>query len=326
MESNSIIELQLSDNGELPTMYDIIESSPGSWHKNLKSTCIEMGKNGIFTGVYKSIDVNLHTDIADEVEYHDETIETEIHIGNINFIFNNDGKLLVTIETDEGFIDFICDFIVRLEECSLFFKNPVLTEYELLWPKEQKLKFERENKIFKYFMSKSIVFRNDPYNNSFLPLNCVNIKRIEPYNAKENLEYVTMAISLTLWVNKLEKSIWARSDKGYHKGFSSEIFFRSISHLNSFLKGLQSGGKFELQIIEDSIDRSLYLLKRKDNKAICNEDLQYLGFKLMREKVESDPYDDYDFDSRKESWYAMTDGQYGDMPDGFDGDYDFLGF
>lgn len=36
-------------------------------------------------------------------------------------------------------------------------------------------------------------------------------------------------------------------------------------------------------------------------------------------------YED-DFDYRKESWYAMTDGQYGDMPDGFDGDYDWLGY
>ena len=36
-------------------------------------------------------------------------------------------------------------------------------------------------------------------------------------------------------------------------------------------------------------------------------------------------YDDY-IDWREESWYAMTDGQYGDMPNGFDGDYDFLGY
>lgn len=38
--------------------------------------------------------------------------------------------------------------------------------------------------------------------------------------------------------------------------------------------------------------------------------------------------DDYqdDTDWRAEAWYAMTDGQYGDMPEGFDGDFDFLGF
>ena len=36
-------------------------------------------------------------------------------------------------------------------------------------------------------------------------------------------------------------------------------------------------------------------------------------------------YED-DFDYEKETWYAMTDGMYGDMPEGFDGDYDWLGF
>ena len=28
----------------------------------------------------------------------------------------------------------------------------------------------------------------------------------------------------------------------------------------------------------------------------------------------------------EDSWDAMTDGQYGDMPEGFDGDFDFLGY
>lgn len=42
----------------------------------------------------------------------------------------------------------------------------------------------------------------------------------------------------------------------------------------------------------------------------------------------SDSYNDYqdDTDWCEETWYAMTDGQYGDMPEGFDGDFDFLGF
>lgn len=38
-------------------------------------------------------------------------------------------------------------------------------------------------------------------------------------------------------------------------------------------------------------------------------------------------YQDYEdeHDYRQDTWDAMTDGMYGDMPDGFDGDYDFLG-
>lgn len=35
---------------------------------------------------------------------------------------------------------------------------------------------------------------------------------------------------------------------------------------------------------------------------------------------------DGDYDVERENWDALTDGQYGDMPEGFDGDYDFLGF
>lgn len=31
------------------------------------------------------------------------------------------------------------------------------------------------------------------------------------------------------------------------------------------------------------------------------------------------------YDQESDLWDAMTDGMYGDMPDGFDGDYDFLG-
>lgn len=41
-----------------------------------------------------------------------------------------------------------------------------------------------------------------------------------------------------------------------------------------------------------------------------------------------DNYQDYGDDDRdymRDTWDVMTDGMYGDMPDGFDGDYDFLG-
>ena len=37
-----------------------------------------------------------------------------------------------------------------------------------------------------------------------------------------------------------------------------------------------------------------------------------------------DDYDSNDF--RRDAWDAMTDGVYGDMPEGFRGDFDFLGY
>ena len=47
----------------------------------------------------------------------------------------------------------------------------------------------------------------------------------------------------------------------------------------------------------------------------------------MKEKDYSGDYGDYDdHDYARDTWDAMTDGMYGDMPDGFDGDYEFLGF
>ena len=49
---------------------------------------------------------------------------------------------------------------------------------------------------------------------------------------------------------------------------------------------------------------------------------------------EKDDYEEddskYDFDDdrdyKRDTWDALTDGQYGDMPDDFDGDYSFLGY
>ncbi len=40
-----------------------------------------------------------------------------------------------------------------------------------------------------------------------------------------------------------------------------------------------------------------------------------------------DYYDDYDQnDWMSDTWDAMTDGMYGDMPEGFNGDFDWLGY
>lgn len=60
-------------------------------------------------------------------------------------------------------------------------------------------------------------------------------------------------------------------------------------------------------------------------KAIENGITKSVGENTESNKISHSPH--Y---SRQElmvdTWDAMTDGQYGDMPDGFDGDFDFLGF
>lgn len=53
----------------------------------------------------------------------------------------------------------------------------------------------------------------------------------------------------------------------------------------------------------------------------------YFGtdYRIEAEDYYEPDYSDYDRDYMRDSWDAMTDGMYGDMPDGFDGDFDFLG-
>lgn len=70
---------------------------------------------------------------------------------------------------------------------------------------------------------------------------------------------------------------------------------------------------------------------------VFKEDMK---FEIPFEKLNPDlveEYDDHNFDTdyddspnyrnlMEDSWNAMTDGQYGDMPEDFDGDYSFLGY
>ncbi len=63
------------------------------------------------------------------------------------------------------------------------------------------------------------------------------------------------------------------------------------------------------------------------NERIYNE-LEKAFESQERIKEEEDCWSDYEpdyNDYERDTWNAMTDGQYGDMPEGFDGDYDFTG-
>jgi len=91
------------------------------------------------------------------------------------------------------------------------------------------------------------------------------------------------------------------------------------------LKDLESRGEFELSLIDSYTRQPQYLLKGKDGKGINLDDLRNLGVFFKAYKHDRSGYEDK-IDWREESWYAMTDGQYGDMPEGFDGDYDELGY
>lgn len=86
-------------------------------------------------------------------------------------------------------------------------------------------------------------------------------------------------------------------------------------------------------IKKDVFDKAFGLLVSEEEtaspKSSSNPPYWYTeDFRLSKLKNQyDDNYQDYrdDPDYMRDTWDAMTDGMYGDMPDGFDGDFDFLG-
>ncbi len=70
-------------------------------------------------------------------------------------------------------------------------------------------------------------------------------------------------------------------------------------------------------------------VSKKESTSFCSNINDIYWFATdCRMKVEdySEDHDDYEStDYARDTWDAMTDGMYGDMPDGFDGDYGFMG-
>lgn len=69
------------------------------------------------------------------------------------------------------------------------------------------------------------------------------------------------------------------------------------------------------------------LISQEETKFVCGKWKDHYFFSSdwhFGPEDTNDSYDD-DHDYMRDTWDAMTDGMYGDMPDGFDGDYDFLG-
>ena len=169
----------------------------------------------------KTIDINIHIEKVDEVAYNDTAIETEIHLNDINFIENRSGKILTTIEFGGQLIDFICDSIIRMKEYSLFFRNPILTEYELLRSEEQKLRFERENEAYRYISSKSISLDwHNQYLGTFLPFDSIKTIQIEPYAEEDDSEESSGVVDdINLAISTLDRSIdFLTKDRGKSMG------------------------------------------------------------------------------------------------------------
>ena len=133
--------------------------------------------------------------------------------------------------------------------------------------------------------------------------------------------------TITLVVSLLDKNISFIAKNWRNTYYEADKLFSSISSLNLFLKDLDAREEYELSLIDNNVKQPQYLLKEKNGKGINLDELRNLGvnLKVTKDDRNDETYDD-GIDWTRESWYAMTDGQYGDMPDGFDGDYSELGF
>lgn len=106
---------------------------------------------------------------------------------------------------------------------------------------------------------------------------------------------------------------------------SAEQFSGDNENAFAFLKSLA-----EFYVRGENYSKALYLYKIAASKGVdVNKRIDELEKEIERtanecsEDLNYDYYDEPDY--ARDSWDAMTDGMYGDMPDDFDGDYDFLG-
>ena len=142
---------------------------------------------------------------------------------------------------------------------------------------------------------------------------------------------------------------------GFHNGLAKVIGHNDTTSPQSQLIDLETG-----KILPDRVEQGVIneageeVIEMKDGYIIWKfygkdyptikaekDDIQIkFTFQELNPNLEEDKQDvkiphyyDDDYDDTpsyrelmRDSWDAMTDGQYGDMPDGFDGDFDFLGY
>ena len=105
-------------------------------------------------------------------------------------------------------------------------------------------------------------------------------------------------------------------DKGWH---NDESLKDVVNNNPDYIIGLIKNNKIEVsnKILSDFTD-----------KTICNRLKNAFEVQEKKRMEEEDRWPDYEpdyNDYERDTWNAMTDGQYGEMPEGFDGDYDFTG-
>lgn len=125
-----------------------------------------------------------------------------------------------------------------------------------------------------------------------------------------------------------KKPIIAISSIEYSKLADMIVNGNLLISIDSTAEGLKQIMMPRLDVFDDSFKS---LISEKELDAVCpKKDYWFTsGEHIFEEDEYENKYDDRytdEPDYMRDSWDAMTDGMYGDMPDGFDGDYDFLGY
>lgn len=91
----------------------------------------------------------------------------------------------------------------------------------------------------------------------------------------------------------------------------------AFNHLKSLAEFYVKGENYSKAL-------ALYKIAEEEGNDVIERILFLENILNKQSRIFNHNYED-DFDYKRETWDAMTDGMYGDMPDDFDGDYDFLG-
>ena len=168
-------------------------------------------------------------------------------------------------------------------------------------------------------LAEVIDIKNEPYELYFLKGVLSNVV--------EQFEILKEISGKTLDGDYFQPSSIVEHDLLYIANLIAEQYIGGDSAFN-YIKSLAEfyvkGGNYSKAI-------SLYEIAKEKGKDVT--DRIHSLENMLEQKTKNSHRDYYDYDDgyddhdcMRDTWDAMTDGMYGDMPDDFDGDFSFLGY
>ena len=229
-----------------------------------------------------------------------------------------------------GFREAIKKHIPELHENNIFNLIPGVPpkEYEPLYPILARDEFfeylqkasELNHRPARNIMPFVAVFRNDKYN--YLYWLCMFNNSVKHEGTKRNLlEFFKSICNKTLEKCFIPKTLCEKQMLSIAEDISKttdDVQF-ICTYANYLLESnnLRKAREYYLLAKAKGCSDLDSVLENIDTQIVCEE-------MEIREIMRNDYYEDHVW--RQDTWDAMTDGMYGDMPEGFDGDFDFLGY